>query len=259
MEDKWLLPGLPADLILAAYLNAPGNEIESGKFANPESSAALVANTFGYFLDKPKMLPSLPGIEDCGWPASSINLEAIVRFPWTGGRHPCLDVLIETSTCLIGVESKRFEPFRSKTHSPMAEAYWRPVWGDNMRGFESCRDDLRDGNGRFERLDSAQLIKHAFGLRTAVHTGVRCQGKRPILFYLYAEPECWPDGGRVVPWADRIRHRAEVEEFSKIVAGDEVLFRFCSYATLLEKWAMLATHGTRAHAAAVTRRFFSFP
>jgi len=33
-------------------VNAPGNEIESGKFASPESSAALVANAFGLFLDE---------------------------------------------------------------------------------------------------------------------------------------------------------------------------------------------------------------
>ena len=33
-----------------------------------------------------------------------------MRFPWRGGRHPCLDVLITTETALIGVE------FRKKPH-----------------------------------------------------------------------------------------------------------------------------------------------
>ena len=42
-----LLPGLPVDLIRACYATASGNEITSGKFASPESSSALAANTSG--------------------------------------------------------------------------------------------------------------------------------------------------------------------------------------------------------------------
>jgi hypothetical protein len=45
--ERVLLPGLPIDLILQAYASAPRNEIESGKFESPESSAALAANAFG--------------------------------------------------------------------------------------------------------------------------------------------------------------------------------------------------------------------
>ena len=39
-----ILPHLPADLILAALSRSPGNELRTGKFDSPESSAALVAN-----------------------------------------------------------------------------------------------------------------------------------------------------------------------------------------------------------------------
>ena len=77
MEDRSLLPGLPRDMIRAAYLGAPGDEIESGKFASPESSAALVANAFGLFLTNPATFPALPGTADCGWPAKSVALEAV--------------------------------------------------------------------------------------------------------------------------------------------------------------------------------------
>ncbi len=189
MDDNLFLPGLPVDAIRSAYLAAPGNEIASGKFASPESSAALVANTFGAFLTEPATLLALPGTSDCGWPAQSVRLEAIVRFPWAGGRHPCLDVLIVTSTALIGIESKRFEPFRSRESEPMSDAYWRPVFGSGMIGYERCRNGLRDGSLRFARLDAAQLIKHAFGLRTAVHRKKELIGKRPVLLYLYAEPK----------------------------------------------------------------------
>src|SRR5918999_3208575 len=117
------LPGLPDDLIRACYAAAPGNEMESGKFDSPESSAALAANAFGLFLPRPADLPPPPGGETWGWPALSVRLEVEVRFPWRGGR-PWVDVLVETSTALIGIESKRYEPFRRKDDVDFSEAYW---------------------------------------------------------------------------------------------------------------------------------------
>src|SRR6185312_10419295 len=54
-----LLDHLPKDAILARYQAAGGRELASGKFASPESSAALVANAFGLFAERPEML-SLP-------------------------------------------------------------------------------------------------------------------------------------------------------------------------------------------------------
>ena len=117
------LPGVPGRLVEAMYNAAPGNEIASGKFDHPESSARLAANAFGYFLERPDSLPPLPGCEE-EWPATHVDLEQTVRLPWGGGRHPVLDVLIATPSALIGIESKRFEPFR---RSPVfSKAYWRP-------------------------------------------------------------------------------------------------------------------------------------
>jgi hypothetical protein len=137
-EENWFLPGLPVALIRACYDAAPGNEFASGKFANPESSAALVANAFGYFLNCPELLPPLPATETFRWPASSVKLEACLRFPWSGRRHPYLDVVLETDKDFIGIESKRFEPFRSAHKADLSEAYWRPVWGAKMGRFEAC-------------------------------------------------------------------------------------------------------------------------
>ena len=51
-----------------------GNELTSGKFHSVESSAALAANTFGYFLERPGEMPRLPGTDDCQWPALSSRL-----------------------------------------------------------------------------------------------------------------------------------------------------------------------------------------
>jgi hypothetical protein len=255
-RDIDLLPGLPAERILACYTNAPGKEIESGKFASRESSAALVANAFGYFLGRATKLPPLPGCGDLGAPANdeALNLEVLLRFPWAGGRHPCLDAVIETETALIGIESKRFEPFRSKKEVNLSDAYWQPVWGSSMRGYEAMRDGLRDGSSRFEKLDAAQLVKHALGLRTAVHANTSRFGKQPVLLYVYAEPATWPDR-KAIAVTDLQIHRAEIARFAAAVAGDEVRFASASYTELLATWLEAQDQGVRAHAAALAERF----
>lgn len=245
-----LLPGLPAEAIRACYAAAPGNEIESGKFASPESSAALVANSFGWFLEQPEALPPLPGKEDLGWPATRVGLEAIVRFPWSGGRHPCLDVLIETGAALIGIESKRYEPFRPKAPPALSDAYWRPVWGSAMGGYEAVRDSLRDGRDDFRHLDAAQLVKHALGLRTAAENA----GRRPVLVYLHAEPKAWPDG-RPIADDEHRAHGDEIARFAAAVAGDEVAFLALSYRQLLANWDAKGGEALRAWVARLRQHF----
>jgi hypothetical protein len=125
-----------------------------------------------------------------------------------------------------------------------------------MAGYERRRDEIRDyGGGRFARLDVAQLTKHALALRTAVHKVAKWTGKRPILYYLYAGPERWPNGKGAVPPEDRLQHRAEIAAFAEMVAGDEVSFLSCSYSELLADWAASPDPMIRAHAHAVARCF----
>lgn len=249
------LPGLPDDLIQAAYAAAPGNEVASGKFYSPESSAALVANTFGLFLDRAADMPALCLGQDWGWPPRSVQLEGIVRFPSSGGRHPCLDVLVETTTAMIGVESKRFEPFRAKPAVALSEAYWRPVWGERMGRYASVRDAVRNGGSGFRHLDAAQLIKHAFGLRTEARRRLPTV-VQPVLLYLHAEPDQWPDG-RPVPLAAIDAHRREVAIFADLVAGDEVEFHATTYRDMLGSWSANPLTVVRDHTDAV-RRFYRF-
>ena len=123
MSDT-LFPYLPREKILHALKKSPGNEVASGKFDSPESSAALAINTFGFFLERPADLPTLPGLERRGWPAKQVRIEQCVRFPWRGGHHPWLDAFVETETQIIGIESKRYEPFRSKSKVTFSETYW---------------------------------------------------------------------------------------------------------------------------------------
>src|SRR5690348_10362454 len=120
--DAAILPHLPRARIKACYAQAPGDELR-GKFISAESSAALAANAFGLFLEQPQLLEGLPGQR-----ALEVGLECELRFPWAGGRHPCLDVLIEGAEALIGVESKRYEPFRAHCLAEVSDAFLRPVW-----------------------------------------------------------------------------------------------------------------------------------
>lgn len=248
------LPGVPARRVERMFAAAPGREIDSGKFDSPESSAALAANTFGYFIEQANTLPPLPGLENAEWPARCLELEKTVRFPWRGGRHPVLDVLVATRAALIGVESKRFEPFRGKIAAKFSGTYWRSVWGGRMKGYEGVRNKLRQTPKLFRFLNAAQLVKHAFALRTAVNRpGGRYRGLSPILFYVYAEPAFRPKTGKPVDDAKKAAHRNEIARFAKAVEGDEVAFSACSYGRLLADWSRDSV--VRAHAEAVRSRF----
>jgi hypothetical protein len=244
------LPYLPVEKILNAFAKAPGNELDSGKISSPESSAALAANTFGLFLDSPSELPAIPGTESFGWPANVVDIEYCARFPWSGGRHPWLDAFIETSTHVLGIESKRYEPFRPKQAGKLSAAYWRPCWGKEMGPYELLRDQIGTGKLSFKHLDGVQLIKHAFGLRTEA----QLKNKSPVLVYLYAEPVGWPDG-RVIPVSSLKLHAQEASEFAHRVEGAEVTFRICTYRNFLKTFLRSASADVRRHGREILETF----
>ena len=228
--DDIFLPGVPREHVLERLAKAGGNEVESGKLSSSESSAALAINTIGWFIPRPADLPAFPGLDSPDWPPIAVDVEYCARFPWSGGRHPWLDAIVETEDRIIGIESKRFEPFRDKKVVSLSEAYDRPVWGDEMQPFERMRDHLRSGEEKFTHLDAAQLVKHAFGLVTEG----RRKSKRPALLYLYAEPR---NRGRVaINAADIEAHRHEVANFREMVRDAAVEFAACSYVEWLSSW-----------------------
>lgn len=245
MNEMTFLPGVPADRVLHALDRAGGDEIASGKLMSPESSAALAVNTFGWFIERPGDLPAFPGLDDLDWPAIRVEVERQMRFPWRGGRHPWLDAAVETGEALIGIESKRFEPFRDSKTIALSEAYDRDVWGPGMEAYERMRDQLRAGVEPFVHLDAAQLVKHAFGL---VSEGRRL-GKRPVLVYLYAEPSM--RGRNVIPTTALTRHREEITRFTRQVEGAAVRFQACDYSTWLSGWS----HEAAAHAKRIEATF----
>ncbi len=235
------LPGIPVELVLAALTKAAGNEIESGKLASPESSAALAANAFGWFLEKPELLNPFPGTEQLGWPARTVDIEWQMRFPWRGGRHPWLDAGILTESHLIGVESKRFEPFRDRKAADLSPAYDREeAWGSGMAPWQAMRDSLRAQPMKFRHLDAAQLVKHALGLKAEA----RRHSKAAQLVYLYAEPR-ERNGTAISPEAHG-RHRDEIAGFAAAVQGADVGFAACSYREWLAGWTgEVAGHANR--------------
>ncbi|MEO6301018.1 MAG: hypothetical protein ABIO62_15445 [Paracoccaceae bacterium] len=240
------LPDLPVDGILECLARSPGNEIKAGKFDSPESSSALVANAFGWFLNRAGDLPPLPDVP--GGQAVSVTLEAEMRFPWTGGRHPWLDVGIETDTTLIGIESMRYEPFRPSKRSDFSDVFDSPVWAAKMPKYQRLSHGLIDGSRGFEALDAVALIKQAYGICTRAEK--RATGA--VLVYLYAEPKTWASGKAVAP--ERIAlHRREVAAFGKMVAGDAVVFAPLRWADLLDQWAMFIK--LRPHVKNLRERF----
>ena len=107
----------------------------------------------------------------------------------------------------------------------------------------------------YRHLDAAQLFKHAFALRTAVHRRNEIRRLTPILFYVYAEPERWPVTGKPVDVRAKIRHRDEIEHFKAAVDRDEVAFVSCSYKHLLDAWKDHEDSSIRVHADALITCF----
>jgi hypothetical protein len=159
-----------------------------------------------------------------------VEVEYCARFPWSGGKHPRLDAIVITDTHLIGVESKRYEPFRDTKRPHFSAAYDRPALRTNMEGYHAVRRGLIDGSIVCHNLDAAQLTKHAYGLVTEA----KRLGKVPLLHYIFAEPAA--RGTQPITAADHWQHRAEIADFGARVAGDDVGFSSCSYREWIETW-----------------------
>jgi hypothetical protein len=181
-----------------------------------------------------------------------VGLEHCAYFPWpkSHGEHPRLDVMMESAHHLIGIEAKRYEPFDQLKPATFSNAYWLPVWGHRMQPFERLRDRLHAADWVPLHLNAAQLVKHGFGLRTEAAR----RNKRPILIYLLAEPNIWPDGTPIDDQS-RSKHAAEAMAFVEQVKGSEVEMWSCTYRQLLEAMRQSAVLDVRKHAAAVAARF----
>lgn len=156
---------------------------------------------------------------------------------------------MRTPDALIGIESKRYEPYRVKRARTHSSAYQRDKWGDRMRGYCAVWSTIITKTCRYKAVDVAQLIKHAFAIRTQIHRE-EDEGRMGVLYYLYADPDVWPAGRRVDP-VRKATHLQEIGEFSNEVANDEVQFVACSYRELLADWEKSEYLPLKRHARAV--------
>ena len=124
-----------------------------------------------------------------------------------------------------------------------------------MKDYENIRDNLHNEQGKYEKLEKAQLVKHALALRTEVHRARGAEGLNPILLYIYAEPTFWLTTGETIAPQLISAHREEIEAFAKSVAEDEVRFLHCTYRDLLSSWQKSESPDIRAHAEAVLECF----
>ena len=240
---------VPKDAIIARFQRGAGEELLSGKFTSPESSAALVANAFGFFVEQPALL-LLPGQLLQAGSALAVLLEEEVRFGWRGGFHPWLDVVTETNEGFIGIESKRYEPFRDEKKVDFSSAFDRDVWGRNMGPFDAMRKALVSGRKLYVHLDAAQLVNHAYGL----YAQAKRRGKTTCLVYLYSEPKAYPTG-RQIPRSSHMAHAEEVSDFAEAVSGADVQFASLRYADLLRNLATEGRNSLADHAIEMQKRY----
>lgn len=247
-DPSKLLPGVPADYVFARLGSAAGKELESGKFLSEQSSSALAVNVFAWFQPQPEMLPWFPFLGDLGH-ATAVDVECEARFPWSGGRHPWLDAMAVTGQHLIGIESKRFEPFRDSKLASFADTYLerRSLWPVTMETWFAALEALKRKPRHFRFLDAAQLIKHGLGIeRTAAR-----QSLLPVLVYIFAEPA--ELAGKPISPSDIRSHRAEAAEFAEMIGAGPVRFAAFSYRDWLDAWP--GAPALSAHRAAIMDRF----
>ena len=223
-----LVPGVRLEDFEADVRSGAGAELK-GKFRAVHSSTALAVNVFGPFR---RMIADLvlPGVG----PFSCLEFER--RCP-TGlrGTPPHLDVLLQGSQDVVGIESKLTEPLAK--HRASFEPAYRENIRDERRESAWFAEMLRleQEPEPFYWLDVAQLVKHAFGLaRTFPHDPV-------TLFYIYWEPS------GAEPFPELVEHRSEIKAFSERVAGSRPRFRAISYPELWYCWSQAPPEWLEIH------------
>jgi hypothetical protein len=175
-------------------------------------------NCFAPFKDRPEDLFLLG---EHG--ASGIQFEK--QMPIIPGRRPSnLDVWVDRGSIAVAIESKLLEYFEPK-RPEFAEAYKameaisEPCW------WSICKNSW---NGAAQQLDTAQLVKHYFGLKR-----FQTAAQQPLdltLLCLFWEPTNWKE------IAEFEQHRNEVDKLSEQVAASSISFRWMTYAQLWREW-----------------------
>ncbi len=221
LPEENLLPGVRLDQFSADLRNGGGNEMDQ-KFRAAYSSPALVVNCFARFKDEPKHL-SLGDISGFGSPVFEQKCAMGLR-----GEPPNLDLVCEGDNAIVAIESKCTEYIREKKNASFSSAYSEQIQDERHGGkWFAAMEQVTSGAMNFDRLDVAQLVKHAFGL-------ARCfKGRSCTLLYLFWEPS------NAARFSIFPHHREEVAKFAQLVEGGFPRFVALSYPELWSSWASL--------------------
>jgi hypothetical protein len=215
-----LLPDLDTS-ILDDFSTGDGGELGGPlpKFCAAHSSAALAANSFGWFRFHPERL-QLAGLG--GFTEARFEK----RLPTgLGGNPPNLDFFVAGPNGAVAIESKFTETLGSKK-AEFASSYDKAVGDLAEPQWQQLFAVLKDDPKRFTCLDAAQLVKHYLGIRHSLST----QGGTLALVYVYWEPT---NASEIPEFA---LHRDELSRFSDSVEGSAIRFFSLSYPTLWEQW-----------------------
>ena len=211
------LPGEPEDRVLACRAHSPGTNSRQNSQSRPAAPGSPSTGSPGSSTDG-KSVAAVSRPRGLGLTRATRRRGMRDALPWARGRHPWLDAAVVTNDHLIGMESQRFEPFRSGKQAKLQAAYPDRDWGDAMARWTRMRDALHANPPRYRHLDaanwsstpSASIPRH--GCRTA---GL-------LLLYLFAEPASVPAGALA-------RQRSEIADFRAEVPSTPVRFASLSW------------------------------
>ncbi len=231
LEDN-LLPGVDPELIRTDFEKGNGNELNR-KILAVHSSSALAANTFGFWKTDPAKLMILNrigfGPPDLEWKPET----------WFNSSPPNLDVLLESTENVIGIESKFTEPL-CKTLPEIQQSYIR-------KSFINCDDawwNLLEAARTWKRsyFDVAQVIKHALSLFNTFR-----DSRHVHLVYLYWAPL------NAVDFSEYKFHADDVQKATDIVRRSDVKFISMTYSELWTQW--LGNPNLKNHAENLRKRY----
>ena len=214
--EENLISGVTPDMIKADYDKGRGQEWHS-KIRAIHSSAALAANTFGRWKSDPARL-TFANAAGFASPKLEAQCPSGLR-----GAPPNLDVLLESTETVIGIESKLLEPL-----TPTAPKFSASYSRDRLPHCEDAWWALLERVRQWPaaHLDAAQLIKHYLGLRKQFSSG-----KRVLLVYLFWKPL------NACKFEEYSRHAEDLEEFRCAVEGGKsVRFMSLNYLQLWDAW-----------------------
>lgn len=245
LADNLLLRKLNPDT-KAEFVRADGAELvdyrgRPAKMRAFVSSSAPAVNFFDSWRDVPK--ESLTNALKLPEMITSLQFEhKCCNYP-VGPKSPNLDLLLTLADGQrIGIESKFVEPYRNPgVDSVLSLKYFTPGPGRWSKvGLLRAQSLVNKMRGRWDYLDTPQLLKHMLGLRSE-------QPEATVqLIYVWYDTD----------FDDAKAHRAEVEQFSDSIAGDVVRFSAISYQELFKSLRESSPDSSPEWAAYLAERYF---